>query len=80
MPLKERGGVVHHQAAALDAVAARLDEGGTVDEAMGQEFATPAIPGAAYRAIGQVGWVALALKHGSLLKLWDRPMEERTPT
>lgn len=75
-PLHELGGRVFHQTAALDAAAAELDAGHPVSPATTERFAKTFISPRLYRVLGDVGWIAAAIQHGSLTKLWQQPFED----
>lgn len=70
------GGRVFHQTAALDSAAAELDAGDPVSPATSERFATTFVGPGMYRVLGDLGWVALAIQHGSLTKLWQRPFDD----
>jgi len=69
-------GKLRHQVAALDAAAEALDAGDPVPASATEGFATPLIPGPLYRAMGNTGWVAMAVGEGlNPLRLGHRPFE-----
>ncbi|HJL18162.1 MAG TPA: hypothetical protein RMH99_21035 [Sandaracinaceae bacterium LLY-WYZ-13_1] len=73
--LDEATGKAARQVEALDEVAAALDAGRPVPAEATDAFATPILSPRLYRAVGQVGWLARALKEGAATHLWDRPFE-----
>ena len=76
-PLESAGGRVHHQRQALDAAARELDEGRPISAATAETFSTVPLSPGMYRLAGQAGWIAAAIQHGSVFKLWDRPFASR---
>lgn len=78
-PMEDAGRQLAHQVGALDAAAAALDAGDPVPAAVTARFAEVPVPPGLYRLIGNVGWLAAAVKRGSLFDLWDRPFEEAPP-
>lgn len=75
-PLDTLGGRVFHQTAALDAAADELDAGAPVSPATSARFARTFIGAGLYRVLGDLGWIGIAIRHGSLTKLWQRPFDD----
>lgn len=68
-----------HLARALDEAAVQLDQGRCLSAGTEARFAAPLMPAGAYRTLGQLGWVAAALRNGTLDALWDAPYEPWSP-
>jgi len=66
-------GPTHAQWEGLREAAGALSAGGSVPVSATARFGEEPLGPATYRALGHAGWLAQAWKHGSLLKLWDRP-------
>ncbi len=65
---------------AVDRAVELLDEGQAIPEPVIARFAEPTISPAAYRFLGNMGWLAQAWKHGALFDLWKAPHPPPDPT
>jgi hypothetical protein len=78
--LEKLGGQTRRLRSGLDLAAEALLAGRAVPEEAQALLARPAIPSRLYTAIGSIGWLRAALRHGTLRRLGDRPLEsDRTP-
>ena len=73
-PLEELGGQTRHVRRGLDLAAEALLAGHVIPEEAQTLLARPAIPSRLYTAIGSIGWLRAARRHGTLRRLWDQPL------
>ncbi|MBN1178986.1 MAG: NAD(P)H-dependent oxidoreductase [Anaerolineae bacterium] len=76
LPLEERGGMVRHVIAALDAAAAALAAGTPVPQETVALMGRPLMPSWTYSLFGGIGWRMQARRHGTQKRLYDRPFAE----
>ena len=74
-PLEELGGQTRSLRRGLDLAAEALLAGRTVPEEAQALLARPVVPSRLYTAIGTIGWLRAARRHGTLRRLRDRPLE-----
>lgn len=76
-PLADLGGRVHHQTAALAAVAEALDAGEGILPETTEAFAKVPIGPRLYRLMGQAGWLAAAWRNDAVRRMWDQPLLDK---
>jgi hypothetical protein len=74
-PLEELGGQTRSLRQGLDLAAEALLAGREVPEEAQALLARPVVPSRLYTAIGTIGWLRAARRHGTLRRLRDRPLE-----
>jgi hypothetical protein len=74
-PLEELGGQTRSLRRGLDLAAEALLAGRTIPEEAQALLARPVVPSRLYTAIGTIGWLRAARRHGTLRRLRDRPLE-----
>jgi len=74
-PLEELGAQTRHVRRGLDLAAEALLAGREVPEEAQALLARQAVPSRLYTAIGSLGWLRAARRHGALRKLGDRPLK-----
>jgi len=74
-PLEELGGQTRYLCRGLDVAAAALLVGRVVPEEAQALLARPMVPYRLYTALGTLGWLKAARRHGTLRRLRDRPLQ-----
>ena len=74
-PLEELGGQTRYLRRGLDLAAAALLAGRAIPEEVQALLARPMVPSRIYTALGTLGWLKAARRHGSLRRLRDRPLK-----
>lgn len=74
-PLKELGGQTRYLRRGLDLAAEALLAGRVVPEEAQALLARSGIPSRLYTALGTIGWLKAARRHGTLRRLGDRPLQ-----